>query len=234
MSMGKHDKYPSNWDQIRKQIYKRDGYTCQKCGAQGGRGGDAELHCHHITPISKGGSNHPTNLITLCWRCHNAQHRHHVPRMSSRGSGVSSSTSSGSPGHDRESMDDATKQLHDLYMETSEKTIDTDRAEGNEPNETTSVETTDGYQHSNSQAELSKREVEILGLLVVSGIPIILFMIMNSVYSSPLGMGIALLTSVGSLGMLSFLAAIIWPDGRGTVGFLLVAIFSTAFIIGLF
>jgi len=66
--------YPSNWNNIRKKIYKRDNYTCKNCGAKGGPHGPAELHAHHGVPLSKGGSNKLSNLQTYCKECHNAIH----------------------------------------------------------------------------------------------------------------------------------------------------------------
>jgi len=66
--------YPSNWNSIRKKVYKRDNYTCKNCGAKGGPHGQAELHAHHGVPLSKGGSNKLSNLQTYCKECHNAIH----------------------------------------------------------------------------------------------------------------------------------------------------------------
>lgn len=66
--------YPANWDQIRREVYQRDNYTCQNCGAGGGSQGGQELHAHHIVPISSGGSHNSSNLITMCAQCHNAIH----------------------------------------------------------------------------------------------------------------------------------------------------------------
>ena len=54
--------------EMRKAVYKRDGYRCAVCDATEG------LQIHHIKPRGKGGANHPMNLITLCWRCHAAVH----------------------------------------------------------------------------------------------------------------------------------------------------------------
>lgn len=67
--------YPEEWDSIRRRIYKRDNYTCRNCGARGGRGGNAELHAHHIVPKSKGGVHDDANLVTLCEPCHDAIHK---------------------------------------------------------------------------------------------------------------------------------------------------------------
>jgi len=67
-------QYPSDWDTRRKEVYERDNYTCQNCGARGGPHGDAELHAHHVVPKSKGGTHRKSNLKTVCKDCHNAIH----------------------------------------------------------------------------------------------------------------------------------------------------------------
>ena len=46
------------------QVFARDKYTCVYCGAKG-----VELHCDHVIPISKGGSNEMDNLTTSCQKC---------------------------------------------------------------------------------------------------------------------------------------------------------------------
>jgi 5-methylcytosine-specific restriction endonuclease McrA len=53
------------WKELRKKIYERDNWTCQKCGKHGGR-----LNCHHIEPWRISKNNSPNNLITLCLPCH--------------------------------------------------------------------------------------------------------------------------------------------------------------------
>jgi ribosomal protein L37AE/L43A len=67
-------EYPTDWNSRRKEVYKRDNYTCQNCGAQGGNRGNAELHAHHIVPKSKGGTHQISNLKTICSKCHKAVH----------------------------------------------------------------------------------------------------------------------------------------------------------------
>ena len=47
-------------------VLLRDGYSCQICGS------GALLQVHHIIPLAGGGSNHTSNLITLCRSCHQA------------------------------------------------------------------------------------------------------------------------------------------------------------------
>jgi len=68
--------YPENWDILRREAYKRDDYQCRNCGALGGSQGGAELHAHHIVPLSRGGSNVLSNLSTLCSTCHSLIHAH--------------------------------------------------------------------------------------------------------------------------------------------------------------
>jgi hypothetical protein len=72
------DGYPDDWDRRRRRVYKRDNYRCQRCGARGGSRGNAELHAHHQTPKSRGGSHRPSNLETLCRECHSKEHGHPV------------------------------------------------------------------------------------------------------------------------------------------------------------
>ena len=49
----------------RPQILFRDNYTCQKCGKQNTR-----FEVHHVIPKDYFGTDHPTNLILLCYECH--------------------------------------------------------------------------------------------------------------------------------------------------------------------
>ena len=51
---------------VRIRVYKRDRFTCTYCGKAGN---EAELEVDHIVPISKGGSNHMSNLTTACRGC---------------------------------------------------------------------------------------------------------------------------------------------------------------------
>lgn len=50
----------------RFEIFKRDGFCCQYCGATPPK---ALLHVDHIHPVKLGGSNDPDNLITACDEC---------------------------------------------------------------------------------------------------------------------------------------------------------------------
>jgi 5-methylcytosine-specific restriction endonuclease McrA len=74
------------WPRIKSAVLRRDRYICQDCGVnfergrikvydptlRHGRGGNRyeSLEVHHIIPRSRGGSDHPGNLKTLCPACH--------------------------------------------------------------------------------------------------------------------------------------------------------------------
>lgn len=51
---------------VRFEVFKRDSFSCQYCGASAP---DVLLHVDHIKPVSKGGTNRITNLITSCQAC---------------------------------------------------------------------------------------------------------------------------------------------------------------------
>lgn len=93
--------YPPDWDQRRRRVYKRDNYTCQNCGNQGGPYGDAELHAHHIVNVASGGSHDLTNLTTLCVDCHTATHNSGVMAPTARRGSAIASSRSGSTGSSR-------------------------------------------------------------------------------------------------------------------------------------
>jgi ATP-dependent DNA helicase RecQ len=57
----------------RREILERDDFLCQICGI-GGRDSDIILEVHHILPRGLGGSNEPSNLMTLCVVHHDLQH----------------------------------------------------------------------------------------------------------------------------------------------------------------
>lgn len=74
MSTDVSNDYPDNWDTLRRKVYRRDDYQCQNCGRWGGEWGEYQLEAHHIVPLSQGGSNEMSNLVTLCEQCHDAAH----------------------------------------------------------------------------------------------------------------------------------------------------------------
>ena len=60
---------PEPYEQMRKQILRRDGWRCQICGSR------HSLQVHHKQLRSQQGSDEELNLITLCATCHKNQHR---------------------------------------------------------------------------------------------------------------------------------------------------------------
>lgn len=72
-----------NWLKLR--IFKRDNYTCQKCGyvysPKDGYIGKF-LECDHIIPIALGGAElDQINLQTLCVKCHKEKTKEDVKRL---------------------------------------------------------------------------------------------------------------------------------------------------------
>ena len=57
---------------VREFVLFRDNHTCQHCK---GKSKNNRLNVHHIKHRSKGGSNRPNNLITLCETCHKLLHK---------------------------------------------------------------------------------------------------------------------------------------------------------------
>ncbi len=57
---------------VREYVLWRDKHLCQACK---GKSKDLVLNVHHIRPRSKGGSDRPANLTTLCITCHEAHHQ---------------------------------------------------------------------------------------------------------------------------------------------------------------
>jgi len=69
--------YGEDWRELSRKIKKRDNYTCQKCGIHMSDLKETErLEVHHIRSLSRGGTNSPVNLHTLCSTCHAKEHKH--------------------------------------------------------------------------------------------------------------------------------------------------------------
>jgi 5-methylcytosine-specific restriction endonuclease McrA len=51
---------------LRFEVFKRDKFTCQYCGAIGGQ---VLLHCDHVVPVAEGGETTLLNLTTACVDC---------------------------------------------------------------------------------------------------------------------------------------------------------------------
>jgi ATP-dependent DNA helicase RecQ len=60
-----------DWRKTRESILRRDGFRCVECGKPCN---PDEIDIHHLLPRSAGGSDEPSNLITLCDGCHAAHH----------------------------------------------------------------------------------------------------------------------------------------------------------------
>jgi len=58
-----------NYEELRQQVLRRDGWRCQSCGAM------SNLEVHHIKFRSQSGDDADLNLITLCCACHIQMHR---------------------------------------------------------------------------------------------------------------------------------------------------------------
>jgi len=54
---------------VKQYVLNRDNYICQNCKAK-----NIKLHVHHIIYKSNGGTDKPSNLITLCIPCHDKVH----------------------------------------------------------------------------------------------------------------------------------------------------------------
>ncbi len=55
---------------VRFEVFKRDGFTCQYCGA---KAPNVVLHVDHIHPVAGGGDNNIMNLITSCFSCNSGK-----------------------------------------------------------------------------------------------------------------------------------------------------------------
>lgn len=84
---GRMKKYRANytgskegWYELSAKIKDRDGHTCRKCGRTrlDCRRDGLVLEVDHIRPVSRGGTDKPSNLWTLCSSCHSKRpgHKH--------------------------------------------------------------------------------------------------------------------------------------------------------------
>lgn len=71
----------ANWRVVSKQVDRRDNYRCRCCGQPTNPEAVDLLergHRHHLTYRSKGGNDVASNVLSLCARCHDAEHRHRL------------------------------------------------------------------------------------------------------------------------------------------------------------
>ena len=62
--------YPNNWKEVASRIRQLDGYKCAACAAQ-----DQVIDVHHIVYVSNFGTHQQSNLISLCRKCHETEHK---------------------------------------------------------------------------------------------------------------------------------------------------------------
>lgn len=64
------------WYTLRTFVLMRDNYKCVECGKRAKRRSEVygTFDVHHKIPISAGGSNHLSNLSTVCRACHKKHH----------------------------------------------------------------------------------------------------------------------------------------------------------------
>ena len=69
------------WALVCRKVDARDKRICRACGKRSELDAVGLLlrgHRHHIIYLSAGGEDVSSNLVTLCAKCHNAEHRHHL------------------------------------------------------------------------------------------------------------------------------------------------------------
>ena len=64
----------SGWWTIQKEVMLRDGGMCVPHKRRGILVKATEVH--HIVPLSRGGTNAKSNLMSVCEACHKARHNH--------------------------------------------------------------------------------------------------------------------------------------------------------------
>ena len=70
-----------DWGTVCEAVLKRDNYKCVECGTPSGA---TEADVHHLLPRSAGGTDEPSNLVTLCDGCHAAHHPKLAGRLARR------------------------------------------------------------------------------------------------------------------------------------------------------
>ncbi len=71
-----HDRHIS--DRIRREVMRRDEYTCRKCGWNYRLWNPSDprfLEVHHLIHHASGGTNEAENLVTYCNVCHDEVHK---------------------------------------------------------------------------------------------------------------------------------------------------------------
>lgn len=89
VSRGVHP-YGPDWTNVTLYVRKRDNYRCRISDLTRGRRICKNrfpppfhhlLHAHHILERGRGGSDHPSNVITICCVCHGWLHNKPLGRI---------------------------------------------------------------------------------------------------------------------------------------------------------
>lgn len=59
------------WRPLKQFVYERDKGICQYCRNQFRY---EVTNCHHVLELFESGTNHPSNLKTVCLDCHRIKH----------------------------------------------------------------------------------------------------------------------------------------------------------------
>lgn len=86
VSYSRNERFTSDYVKWRKEVYKRDLYTCQCCGAKSKKGLQVSLNAHHImnwkdNPLLRYSVE---NGVTLCEKCHLEFHRIYGKRYNTK------------------------------------------------------------------------------------------------------------------------------------------------------
>lgn len=94
---------PSLTPSVREFVRADRNNECEVCGADGDAD-DVDLTIHHRTPRSRGGTDHPHNLLLVCTSCHG---RHHWNLESAKAAREAQERARGTPGSAGEADVDA-------------------------------------------------------------------------------------------------------------------------------
>jgi hypothetical protein len=78
-----------DWYKLEAEVKKRDGGCCVFCNAKEDPGNKVYHEVHHITPLSRGGTNSKSNLCTVCTTCHDRRHSHLPAHRKEKAAGTS-------------------------------------------------------------------------------------------------------------------------------------------------
>lgn len=161
------DSYPHDWDERRRVVYQRDEYQCQNCGRRGGAAGNAELHCHHIVPKSKGGSHDMNNLVTLCRDCHNQVHDHHIPKMSEVSSGGQSQNAGLDDWQSSTQASESLQSIANKHFESDTQTIEEESQISNQSSEK-EISTSDTHNRDSTDIEVFGQTAKVVIVFCVA------------------------------------------------------------------